>query len=198
MEILYKYKQPELNYELNIVPNQKGKLCKYKDLYNDNEINPKFKLMLKKYFHSDLSNILVHKKLKFNNIKELSINPDIIKNIKRGFYEKLDEKDYKIQYENYLEKAKQLLHFYPKNEDDNKKDNLIKQFINCYKVISGEEIEDEEINTIDTSIWDKAIKILLIDLLQKINEDRNIFTTLTRLKINKENEDIVIESLNIP
>ena len=195
MELFYKYKPPEINTELKIVPNQNGKFCKYNELYNEKEIIPKFKDMLKYYFSYDICNCLIHKKLNLNIFKELSINENIIKKIKNSFYKKLDENNYDEEYSKHINKAKQLIHFYPKNEEENK-DNLVKQFIQCYKIISGEKIEEEEINTINISLWEKAIKILIIDLLKKIDKDKNLFRTLKRLKIKEENEDVVITNIN--
>ena len=195
LELFYKYKPPEINTELKIVPNQNGKFCKYNELYNEKEIIPKFKDMLKYYFSYDICNCLIHKKLNLNIFKELSINENIIKKIKNSFYKKLDENNYDEEYSRHINKAKQLIHFYPKNEEENK-DNLVKQFIQCYKIISGEKIEEEEINTINISLWEKAIKILIIDLLKKIDKDKNLFRTLKRLKINEENEDDVIININ--
>jgi len=140
----------------------------------------------------------VHEKLDLNIQKELTINDDIIKIIKNSFYNELnkDEKNtYNKQYSKYIEKAKQLIHFYPKN-DEEKKDNLVKKFIKVYKFISGEKFEEEEINTINISLWEKSIKILLIDLLKTINADKNFSGTFERLKITKENENDIIENLN--
>ena len=235
---------------LKIVPNQKGFFCKYEELYKEKEINQNFKIMLKNYFYYDISDFLVHKKFEKIVLKEFSINEQIIEKIKNSFYNKLNDnnknndnddknkKIYDVQYMKYIEKSIQLIHFYPKNEeeyieenenDKNKdkkkkekkeevkmeeekedlekeinkekdqkknKENIIKKFISCYKVISGEKIEEEEINTTDISIWDKAIKILLIDLLKKINEDENMSGTIKRLKITEDKENDIFNSLN--
>ena len=136
LEIFYKYHQPQVEINLKIVPNQKGFFCKYEELYKEKEINQNFKIMLKNYFYYDISDFLVHKKFEKIVLKEFSINEQIIKKIKNSFYNKLnednknnddendddndnnDKKIYDEQYSNYIEKAKQLIRFYPKNEEE--------------------------------------------------------------------------------
>ena len=202
LDKFYKHVQPQMNEneELEIVPNQNGNFCKYKDLYNEKDINPNFKKMLKNYFSYDISKFLIHSKLKNIKVqKELCINDDMISIIKQSFYKTLNENEqnnYEVQYKTYLKKSKQLFHFYPKNENEDDDDNMVKKFIKYYKVITGEKFEEEEIKTINITLWDKAIKILLIDILKIIDEDKHIAGTLKRLKMTEENEGEIIKNLN--
>ena len=186
LEILYKYKPPQINEELKIVPNQNGKLCSFNELNNEKKFNKNFKKMLKQFFDYNLSDFLIHKKTKLKTSKILEINEDIIKRIKNSFNNKITDRK-------NIEKAKELIKFYPKNEKEDE-DNLVKQFIKCYKALSGEKIDEEEINTINTSLWDEAIIILLIQLLIIIDRDKNINATSKRIGIIEEN---VIINLNI-
>ena len=200
LKVFYKYKNPQSdeNGDLKIVPNQKGKLCEYKKLYREKDINRNFKIMLKTYFSYDLSNLLVHEKLEKVIQKELTINENIITKVKNSFYDELNENkenNYKDQYSKYLEKSKQLIHFYPKNENE-KTENLVKKFIKLYKVLSGEDIKEEEINTMNSTLWEKAIKILIIDLLEKLNKDKNFSGTFKRLNIKEDKEEDIINNLN--
>ena len=229
LEVFYKYIEPQLdkNKELKIVPNQNGYFQKYSDLYNENDISQNFRKMLKETFLYDVSDLLVHQKLKSISVhKNLNINDNIIPKIKSSFYKNLNEEEnenklekkeekeeeeeddedeskkkekkkkiYNEQYSKYLEKSKQLIHFYPKNEGE-EKDNLVKKFIKCYKAISKENFEEEEINTINQTLWDKAIKILLIDILKIINKDKNFIGSFKRLNITEKNEDELINNLN--
>ena len=63
-------------------------------------------------------------------------------------------------------------------------------------MISGENFKEEEIKTTNSSLWDKAIKILLIDLLKTIDNDKNFNGTFKRLKMTKDNEEEIIKNLN--
>ena len=173
LEIIYKYIQPQIYGELKIVPNQNGTFSSYNDLNNEKDLNGKFKEMLKSYFQYDISEFLIHKKLKLTTPKLLTINEDIIKTIKNSFSDQFGNKE-------DIQKAKILIKFYPKNENENE-DNIVKQFIQCYKIISGEEINEEEINTMNISLWEKPIKILLIELLKTIDNDRSIIILLKEL-----------------
>ena len=130
LEILYKYKPPQINEELKIVPNQNGKLCAFNELNNEKKFNKNFKKMLKQFFDYNLSDFLIHKKTKLKTSKILEINEDIIKRIKNSFNNKITDRK-------NIEKAKELIKFYPKNEKEDE-DNLVKQFIKCYKAFSGE------------------------------------------------------------
>ena len=186
LEIIYKYIQPQIYGELKIVPNQNGTFSSYNDLNNEKDLNGKFKEMLKSYFQYDISEFLIHKKLKLTTPKLLTINEDIIKTIKNSFSDQFGNKE-------DIQKAKILIKFYPKNENENE-DNIVKQFIQCYKIISGEEINEEEINTMNISLWEKPIKILLIELLKTIDNDRSINNTSKRTGLNEED---IITNLNI-
>ena len=219
LKIFYKYVKPQsdTNINLRIVPNQNGCFCKFKDLCNEKDMNENFKKMLKEHFSYDISEFLIHTKLKnIGILKELTINDKMITQIKQSFYLKLnendkntendniksnnnnkgDEKNKKIyieQYSKYLKKAKELIHFYPRNEGD---ENLVKKFIECYKVISGNNFKEEEINTTNNTLWEKAIKILLIDLLKMIKADGSLSKTLKRLNMEEEKEGDIINNLN--
>ena len=162
LDILYKYRKPQIELNLKIVPNQKGKLCKYDELYDENEFNQNFKKMLKNHFNYDISIFLIHKKLKLETINKYSINENLIQTIKNSFLEK--DKYSKIFSQEYITnynviKAKELIKFYPKNEKENE-DNIVKKFIKSYKAISGEKINEEEIDTMNISLWEKTIEIL--------------------------------------
>ena len=220
LEVLYKYIEPqtEKNKELKIVPNQNGYFCRFIDLYNENDINQNFKKMLKDIFNYDLSNLLIHQKLKGLTVhKNLTIDDKITLKIQNSFYKKLNEEEpekkdededededekkkdkkkiYYEQYSKHIKKAKELIHFYPKNEGK-EEDNLVKKFIKCYKLISKETFEEEEINTFNSNLWDKAIKILLIDILRLINKDKNFSETFKRLNMIEKDEDELINNLN--
>ena len=198
LDILYKYKQPQVYNELKIVPNQNGNFCKYNELYDENEFNPNFRQILKEDFEYDISNFLIHKKSNLKIIKNFIINEEIIKKVKNSFMEKYKEENKKYSDEHInncnVKKAKALIRFYPKNEEENK-DNIVKKFIKCYKVISGEKINEEEIDTINISLWEKTIKILCVELLKIIHDDHEISKSISRININEENE--LIENLNL-
>ena len=185
LELLYKYIKPQVEDELNIVPNQNGIFCSYKYLYNEKEFNKNFKETLKNYFHYDISDILIHKKLRLKASKDLAINEDIIKKIKNSFSDNFGN------IENII-KAKKLMSFYPKDESEKGK-NTVKQFIQCYKIISGEEIKEEEIDTTNISLWEKPIKILLNEILAMLDKDCSINKTAERIG-KRENE--IISFLN--
>ena len=68
------------------------------------------------------------------------------------------------------------------------------KFIDCYKSLAEEKFEEEEINTKNINMWDKCIKVLLNDLLEKINHDENLSNTSKRIGLD---EDTTIEKLNI-
>ena len=55
-------------------------------------------------------------------------------------------------------------------------------------------INEEEINTMNTSLWEKPIKILLIQLLKVIDKDKNINKTSKRTGLNEEE---IFKNLNI-
>ena len=153
--------------------------------------------MLKKHISYDISDFLIHKKLKLTTPNKFSINEDIIKIIKNSFKEKNDKNNiYSDEYINEInvEKAKELIKFYPKNEKENE-ENIVKKFIKCYKKISGEKIDEEEIDTINISLWEKTIEILCIELLKIIDKDQKISESLIRMNINQEDE--LIKNLNL-
>ena len=183
LEILYKYMPPELkeNSNLNYVPNQYGNLLGYNDLSEEKELNQNFKDMLKNLFKYNISYYLKHKKLNYKINKSLSINEEIIQIINDGFKDK---------YSHLKEKARQLIRFYPKTEED----NYVLKFIDCYKSLAEEKFVEEEINTKNINMWDKCIKVLLNDLLEKINHDENLSNTSKRIGLD---EDTTIEKLNI-
>ena len=183
LETLYKYIQPELkdNENLKIVPNQYGNLLGYNELSEEKQLNQNFKNMMKKLFDYDISFYLKHKNLNYSISKILTINEDIIQKINEGF---------KNDYDNIKEKAKEFIKFYPKNEED----NYVFKFIDTYKALTGEKFNEEQINTNNIIVWEKAIKILLEELLNIINNDKNIEETSKRIKLD---EDKTIEKLNI-
>ena len=132
--------------------------------------------MLKKHFNYDISNFIINKKLKIKALKKFSINENIIKIIKNSFMEKNEKnKKYSEEFINEfnVKKAKELIKFYPKNEKENE-ENIVKKFVKCYKVLSGENINEEEIDTINISLWEKIIEILCIELLKIIDKDQKI------------------------
>ena len=186
LETLYKYVQPELNTHENIkmVPNQYGNLLGYSELSEEKELNQNFKEMLKNLFDYDISYYLKHKKLNYKISKNLSINEEIIEKINKGFTEDKDSKKLK-------EKAKEMIKFFPINKDDN---NYVLKFIDCYKSLLKENFKEAEINTSNINIWDKTIKILLLELLEIINTDQNVKETSKRIGLD---EDKTIEKLNI-
>ena len=195
LETLYKYIRPELpeNSYLKIIPNQYGKLFKYSELNEEKELNQNFKRMLKDIFNYDISFYLKHKKLKLKLPRELSINNEIILIIEEGFREEKPKKfgNWKDnQNIGLLKKAKELIKFYP----NKKENNYVFSFIECYKALAEEDFEEEEINTSMEMLWDKAIKILLNELLEIIDIDKNISETSSRIKLD---EDKTIEKLNI-
>ena len=190
LETLYKYIPPVLeeNNELKIVPNQYGDLLNYKEVNEERELNQDFKDMLKNLFGYDISYYLKHKKLKLKIQKELSINEEIIEVIEEGFKENIfndkeEEKELK-------QKSKAFIKFYPKKKDN----NYVLKFIDCYKSLSGEKFEEQEINTNNIDIWEKAIKTLIKELLKIINQDKEVSKTSKRVNLK---EDVILEKLNI-
>ena len=181
LEIIYKYLNPQTDeYEnIKLVPNQNGNLCVYNELYIEDKIgiNKNFKSVLKNYFDYDICNNLIHKKIKLNSQKILKIGEEIDRKISHSFSNTSEQ-------EKNLEKAKILLKFYPNKEKDGK--NIIKEFIDCYKILSGEKIEGEELETECISIWRKSIQILLIEIIKIIHEDKNIQKTSERIGLNEE------------
>ena len=119
---------------------------------------------MKKLFDYDISSYLKHKKLNYYISKTLSINEDIIQKINDGF---------KDSQKKLKEKAKEFIKFYPKNEED----NYIVKFIDSYKALSGEIFNEEQINTNNINAWEKAVKILLKELLIIIKRDKTIRKT---------------------
>ena len=194
LEILYLYIPPQLeeNSKLKFIPNQYGTLLKYTELNEEKDLNQTFKNMLKYLFKYDISVILKHKKLELKLIKELSINNDIIEIISKGFQEKefTNKYDEELQRTQLIEKATEFIKFYPKNKEN----NYVLKFIDCYKALTKEHFKEEEINTNLIYLWNKAIEILLIKILKKIKEDKNIKGTSTRIGID---EDKTIEKLNM-
>ena len=184
METFYKYKPPELriNENIKMVPNQYGTLLKYNDLYEDKKFSKNFRKFIKDYFHYDLSFCLKHEKLNYEVSKEITINEEIIKLLSNDF----KDKDSTL----LIKKSKDFMKFYPKNKEN----NYVLKFIECYKTLSGESYDEEEINTENIMMWDKPIKILLIELLKIIDKDKNIDATMERIE---EDEDKIIENLNI-
>jgi hypothetical protein len=166
LETIYKYIQPELRENENIkyVPNQYKQLLEYNKLSEEKDLNQNFKDMLKNIFNYDISCFLKYKKIKYTINKELSINEEIIKIIKKGFSN---------DSLNLEEKSKKFIKFYPKIEDQNE-DNYVLKFIDCYKSLTGEKFEEEEINTDNINIWDKSIQILSIIILKLINSDESL------------------------
>ena len=187
LETIYKYIPPELNEnkEIKFMPNQYGKLLEYINLSEEKDLNQNFKDMLKNIFNYDISYFLKYKKLNYPINKELSINENIMNIIKKGF------KDAKSP---ILEKmSKEIIKFYPKIEGPEEENYVIK-FIDCYKSLTEEEFEEEEIMTDNINIWDKAIETLSIIILKKLNEDKNLNKTSERIELD---EDKTIEKLNI-
>ena len=182
LETLYKYIPPELkdNKKIEFIPNQYGDLLSYNDLSQEKDLNQNFKKMLKELFEYDIAKYLKHEKLKYNISKTLSIDDNIIQKINDGF------KNYK----GIKIKSKALIKFYPKIKEN----NYVYQFIDCYKALSKENFVEEEINTTNISIWEKAIKELLYELLKIINNDGNIQKTLIRIGLDEEK---TFEKLNI-
>ena len=185
LETIYKYIPPELNINQNLrfIPNQYGKLLSYNELSEEKELNQNFKDMLKQLFKYDISSYLKHKNLKYVINKQLTINEEITNIIIKGF--KPESKDLK-------EKSKEFIKFYPKVEEG--EDNYVLKFIDCYKGLSNEKFEEQQINTNNKSIWDKAIQILLNDILDIIDSDKELKKTSERISLN---EDKTIEKLNI-
>ena len=188
LETLYKYIRPELTENKNIkfMPNQYGNLLSYSQLSEEKDLNQDFKNMLKKFFNYDISYYLKHKNLKYTiEDKQLTINQDILDRIEQGFNgETIDEKELKI-------KSQEFIKFYPKI---NEEENYVLRFIDCYKSLTGEKFNEQEINTKNITIWDKAIKILLIDILNIIDSDKELKKTTERIKLD---EDTTIKKLNI-
>ena len=186
LETIYKYIQPELkeNEDIRFVPNQYKQLLEYNKLSEEKDLNQNFKDMLKNIFNYDISCFLKYKKLKYIINKELSINEEIIKIIKKGFSN---------DSLNLEEKSKEFIKFYPKIEDKNE-ENYVLKFIDCYKSLTEEKFEEEEINTDNIIIWDKAIQILSVIILEKINSDEHLNNTSKRIKID---ENKTLEKLNI-
>ena len=182
---LYKYIPPELqdNKNIKFVPNQYGNLLSYSQLSEEKDLNQDFKNMLKKYFDYDISYYLKHKNLKYTIDKELTINEEIINIINKGF---------NISNENNLKIiSKEFIKFYPKIKEE---DNYVLRFIDCYKSLTGEKFNEQEINTNNMNIWDKAIKILLVNILNIINSDKELKKTSERTKLD---ENTTIKKLNI-
>ena len=186
LETLYRYIPPELNENQSIkfMPNQYGELLPYKDLSEEKDLSQNFKAMLKKYFYLDISSNLKHKKLNYKIDKKLTINEEIIKVIKKGFNQFSTD---------LLNKSEEFIKFYPKIDDEND-DNYVLKFIDCYKSLTGIKFEEEAIETNYINIWDRAIKILLNEILEKINKDIDLKHTTKRISLN---EDETIEKLNI-
>ena len=113
------------------------------------------------------------KKLNLHIARELSINDEIIEKIKEGFSKNSP---------NIYEKAKELIQFYPKNEDGK---NIVKDFIDCYKKLSKIEFNEEEIETKHIDLWKRTIEILLIKTLEIINNDKSITKTSERTETAK-------------
>jgi hypothetical protein len=153
--------------------------------------------MLENHFDYDISDFLIHKKLKLKTLNKYSINEHIIQTIKNSFLEK--DKYLNIYSEEYITnynviKAKELIKFYPKNEKENE-DNIVKKFLKCYKAISGEKINEEEIDTMNISLWEKTIEILSIEILKILDKDKIISHSLIRMNLNEEEE--LIQNLNL-
>ena len=187
LETLYKYIQPELQENKNIkfIPNQYGKLLSYSQLSEEKDLNEDFKNMLKNYFDYDISYYLKHKNLKYTIEKKLTINEDIINIIDKSFNSEIHEG------KTLKEKSKELIKFYPKIKCE---ENYVLKFIECYKSLTGEKFNEQEINTNNINIWDKAIKILLNDILNIIESDKELKVTSERIKFD---EDTTIKKLNI-
>ena len=199
LETLYKYIRPELpeNSFLRIVPNQYGDLFKYSELSEEKDLNQNFKRMLNDIFDYDISLYLKHKNLKLILPRELSINNEIIQIIEDGFNEEkprkfknIGEKSSKLRKIDLQIKAKEFIKFYP----NKKENNYVLTFIDCYKALVGENFKEEEINTKMEILWNKAIKILLFEVLELINIDKDITQTSKRINLD---EHKTIEKLNI-
>ena len=186
LETIYKYIQPELkeNEKIKFVPNQYKQLLEYNKISEEKDLNQNFKDMLKNIFNYDVSRFLKYKKLNYTINKELSINEEIIKVIKKGFSN---------DSQNLEEKSKEFIKFYPKIDDQNE-DNYVLKFIDCYKCLTKEKFQEEEINTDNIIIWDKAIQILSMNILKKIHSDKNLNKTSERIGID---ENKTLEKLNI-
>ena len=187
LETLYKYIPPELqiNGSLKLIPNQYGLLLPYNDISEEKNLNQNFKEMLKKYFNYDISFYLKHKNLKYSINKKLTINEEIIEIINDGFISRfLNTNELKII-------SNELIKFYPTNKEE---DNYVLKFISCYKSLTNKDFREEEINTNNINLWDKAIKALLTDILDLIHSDKTLKKTVERVHLD---EDTTIKKLNI-
>ena len=161
-------------------------MLSYNELSEEKELNQNFKDMLRKLFKYDISYHLKHKNLKYVINKQLTINEDIINIILKGF----KSEDYDIK--DLKEKSKEFIKFYPKVEEGD--ENKVLKFIDCYKCLSNIKFEEQQINTNNINIWDKAIQILLYDILDIIDSDKELKNTSKRIALD---EDKTIEKLNI-
>ena len=182
LEKLYKFKNPRTEGEdLLIVPNQNGKLKLYSDLSEEENISENFKKMLKEYFNYDINEILKHRDISLKFEKKLTVNEKIIDIIMKGLKKEIDN-------ENKLKMAKALIKFYPNIKENNR----IKEFGECFKILSGENYEMEQIETNYPTLWEKCIPLLTKYLLKLIDQDNNIENLCKRTKISEEEIFIVL------
>ena len=176
LEKIYKFKNPRTEgYNLAIVPNQNGKLKEYSDLSEEQNISESFKKMLNKYFNYDLNDFLKHKDITLKFEKKLAVNENIIDIIVQGInYERSEDLKF--------EKAKALIQFYPNIKNNNR----IKEFGECFKILSGDNYKMEQIETNYSTLWDECIPILTEHILKLLDEDNNIKNLCKRTKISEE------------
>ena len=138
--------------------------------------------MLKKVFKYNINDILKHKDITLKFEKKLTINDKIVDIIVKGF--KKNE-----NHELILKRSKALIKFYP-NLDDN---NHVKKFGKCFKILSGENYQMEQIETNHSTLWEKCIPILTENILQLLDKDENISNLCKRINMSG---DEIFDTLN--